>query len=1007
MSKLYHKLHCVSLLFLLLLSSTLAWGQSRTVTGTIRSSDDNTPMPGVNIIEKGTSNGSVSDANGNYAIDVDPSATLVFSFVGFITQEVPVGGQTQLDIVLAADATTLSEVVVVGYGTIQKKDLTGAVSQISNKDFNAGINPNPLQAIQGRIAGLNITQPSGDPNQTPTVKLRGYTSLAGGSEPLYVVDGVIGVPINSISPTDIERIDVLKDASASAIYGARAANGVIIVTTKRGRSGRTSVSFNNYVGLETISRRLDMMDADEYREQVRRIKGDASLNDNLKFPTDAQGNGYDTDWIEEITRDAMSNNHDLAISGGSDQLSYRGSINYIKREGIVKNTGFERVTGRINLDQKALNNKLNIQYNLSLTNTQSQLSNNDVINRAILFLPTLPVRDEDGAYYEVPGSFDLFNPVAMLENYQNDDQNRVLIGSINARYEILKGLTLGVNGALKNDNTINGQAYNVAVNAYRGRLGEVSRSYDEGRDKLLELTAQYTKSLGTNSSLVLLGGYSYQDFVNEGFGARNNIGESALDDIRLYELYGYNNIDAYQGTLIRGESSYATSYKTSYKLISFFGRANLNLNDKYNVTATLRRDGSSKFGSNEKWGLFPSLAAGWTLSNEAFLSGSSVLTNLRLRVGWGQTGNSDGIDPYNSIPLYGPGPNYYNPQLDDFLPGLEVVQNANPDLKWEVLSQVNIGLDFELFERFTGTLEVYDKRTQDMLYNYDVPLTGQYFTNNILRNVGEMSNKGIELSFGGDVISAGSFRWTAQLVGAAYTNEIVSLGNEEFNAGTIRYNDFTGRGLGLITASELRAGHPYGEFFIPKFRGFDENGIIQLETEDGGTTTSYAEAARYEAGIAQPRITASFNNSFVFQNFDLSFQLRGVFGNKIINNLRSNIALPGSILENNMLRDVADFPVNYSIPQLSDLWLESGAFVRLDNWQIGYNFPAIGVLQNARLYIGGNNLFIITKYKGIDPELEVKGDLRDDQRTPNSLGMDYSNVYPKTRSFLLGLNLTF
>lgn len=1003
MNRLYQKcIGCV--IAALILFTTDAWAQTRTVTGTVKSAEENVGMPGVNVIEKGTNNGSVTDSDGNFSISVGTDATLIFSFVGYATQEVSVEGQSRIDLVLTADVKSLAEVVVVGYGTVQKKDLTGSVSQVSSKDFNGGITPNPLQAIQGKVAGLTITQPNGDPNQAPTVRLRGYTSLAGGSDPLYVVDGVIGVPINSISPSDIESMDVLKDASAAAIYGSRGANGVIMITTKRGREGKTVLEFNNYVATESFSRKLDLLDANGYRTQVARIKGEASLDDNIKFPTDASGRGYDTDWLEQITQRGYTNNHDLALSGGTNALSYRGSINYINRMGLVKNTGFERVTGRINLDQKAINNKLNVQYNLSLTSTTGQLANNDIINRAVLFLPTLPVRDADGEYYEVRGSFDLRNPVAMLENYRNDEDRRVLIGGVNMRYELFKGFTVGANGAYRYENRIQSEAYNGSIYAYESNQGSTSRRLDQSNDKLLELTAQYKHNFANRSDFTVLGGYSFQEVNNDGFSASNNTYIKGL-----YELLGYNHLSSGRGTLLFPRRDYTSSYNNSTRLISFFGRAGVNLNDRYNFTATLRRDGSSKFGANNKWGTFPSVAAGWTISNESFLSGNNTLNYLKLRAGWGQTGNAEGIDPYNSLQLYGPSNNtYYDPVLKDFVPGYEGQQNENRFLKWEVLSQVNIGLDFELLDgKINGTVEVYDKRTKDMLYNYPVPFDGvRYVVSSLLANVGEMSNKGIELSLGADVVTTDAFRWNTRIVGAAFKNEVVSISNEEFDPGIIQYNPFEGRGMGLIRASQLREGHPMGEFYIPKFVGFNEDGRILMVAKEGDDpTTDMANARLFESGTAIPTKTVSWINNFTYRNLDLSFQLRGVFGNKIMNNFRSNLALPGSILETNMLAEVADYPTNYSIPAISDLWLENASFVRLDNWQLGYNIPATGVLQRARIYVGGNNLFLITEYKGADPELEVKGDLND--KTPNNMGMDYSNVYPKTRSFQLGVNLTF
>jgi len=995
---------------LLMLVTTTAWSQSRTVTGKVTSEEDGLGLPGVNIIEKGTLNGTVTDVDGVYTINVSENATLVFTFVGFSNQEIAVGSQGVVNATLAPDITALSEIVVVGYGTVQKKDLTGAVSQVTSKDFNPGVNVNPLQAIQGKVAGLVITQPSGDPNQSPTVKIRGYTSLAGGSDPLYVIDNVIGVPISSISPNDIETFDVLKDASAAAIYGSRGANGVIIITTKRGRAGRPVVSFNNYVSASVISKEMDLLDADGYRAEVSRIKGDASFADNLRFPTDGSGNGYNTDWIDEISRTALTNNHELAIMGGTDALSYRGSLNYIKQEGIIKNTGLERATGRINLDQKALNDRLNIQYNLSFSNTNSQLSNGGIVARATTFLPTLPVRDVNGDYYEVGGSFDLFNPVAMLENYQNDDVKKVFIGGVNLKYEIIDGLTLGANGAFKNENTINSQAYNAAIKAYTGNQGLTSKNLYQTNNKLLELTANYEKELG-RTKLSLLGGYSYQDNIDDGFGANNSNYVPGL-----YEVLGYNNLSAGKATLLNGSTNYTSSYKNEYLLISFFGRANVNFLDKFNLTGTLRRDGSSKFGANNKWGLFPSLAAGWTISNESFMEGIvNTVSMLKLRVGWGKTGNSEGIGPYRSIALYGTKGTYYDGGVADFVPGYGIVQNTNPDLQWEVLEQVNLGLDFEIFEgKIQGTLEAYEKTTSEMLFNYTVPADGvKYFTNTITANVGEMSNKGIEVSLGSTVIQSNTFSWNTRIVGSVNKNRVGSLSDEGggLSVGVIRYNPFGGRGLSDVFASQMREGHPLGEFLIPSFAGFDADGKVTLVAADGGApTTDYTKAQLYEKGSAQPTGTLAWVNSFQYGNFDLNFQLRGVFGNKIMNNLRSNLAIPGSILETNMLREVSDYPINYSTNQLSDLWIENASFVRMDNWQIGYNIPTNSeVITNARVFVAGNNLFIITKYKGIDPELDVKGDLQDNGRSqrPNDMGMDNSNIYPKTRSFQLGVNLTF
>ncbi|WP_229311101.1 SusC/RagA family TonB-linked outer membrane protein [Larkinella soli] len=1007
----------LSFAFILCLGLSQAFAQDRTVTGTVTSAEDRVGLPGVTVQLKGTTRGTTTDADGKYTLsNVPDNATLVYSFIGLTTQEVPVGNRSTVDVALSADTKSLEEVVVVGYGTAKRKDLTGSVQQVTAKEFNPGIIPNPLQAIQGKVAGLVITLPSGDPNQAPTVRLRGYTSLAGGSDPLYVVDGVIGVPIQTVSPQDIESMDVLKDASAAAIYGSRAANGVIIVTTKRGKSGRTTVSFNNYVGVETISKSLDLLDAAGYRDAVTKLKGANNITaDKIRFPA---GN-YDTDWVKEITRTGFTNNHDLAISGGSNTFSYRGSLNYINREGIIKNTGFGRLTARINLDQKALDNRLNIQYNLTATNTNSKLNDDGIIARAVTFLPTLPVRDPTGAnniggYYEVGGSFDLFNPVAMLENQKFDQQKRLIIGGVNLRYEILDGLTLGVNGAFQNENTDESRFRDRSVKAFQTTNGEAFRKSDQTNNKLVELTATYTKGFGqNNSNFSLLGGYSYQNIVYDGFQARNTQ--------FLTSSVSYNNLGLGAGTLLSPGSNYATSYRNATTLASFFGRGTVNLNDKYNVTATIRYDGSSKFGANNKWGTFPSIAGGWTITNEDFFPKSTTLNYLKLRVGWGQTGNSEGLKPYQSLQLYGQKGTYYDGSVGDFLPGYGITQNANPNLKWEILSTTNVGLDFQLLNgRFSGTVEYYNKTTKDMLYRYSVPADGvKYFTNFIWANVGTMRNRGFELSFGGDIIQKENFSWTSRIVGAYNKNTIVNLKSDEFDSGLIRFNAFGGRGLSDVFASYLWPGRPLGEFNnVPTFVGYTQDGKVLLKPGSGDqptTDVSKADAAvainnqnPINQGNPQPFLTGSFINTFVYKNFDLNFQLRGSFGNKILNNLRSNLLIPGSILETNMLNGVADLPAGYGTNVLSTYWLESGTFARLDNWQLGYNIRTTSkYLSAARIYIGGNNLFTLTKYKGVDPELQVKADLQNESQAPNNIGMDFSNIYPKTRSFQLGVNLTF
>jgi iron complex outermembrane receptor protein len=976
-----------------LLASLGAYAQDRQVSGKVTDATDGTAIPGVNVSVKGTTRGVTTGADGTYRISAGDGATLVFSYVGYSTQELPLGSQTTLDVKLATDVKSLEEVVVVGYGTAKKKDLTGAVSQVSAKDFNPGVLTNPLQAIQGRVAGLNIQNTSGDPNASPQVRLRGITSLTGNADPLTVVDGVIGVPMNTISPNDIETIDVLKDASAAAIYGSRAANGVIVITTKRGKEGRSSVTYNNFFSVGTIARPLPLLNADEYRTQVRRIKGDAALSG-----IDAGGN---TNWVKEITRPAFSQSHDIGFTGGGNGFSYRGSLQYLGQQGLLKTSGLDRITGRINIDQKALNNRLSVQYNLAFTNDQKKLNDDNITYRAVLFLPIFPVKNADGTYFEKPGAFDLFNPVAMQQGQTWDRRERTIIGGINLGYEVIDGLTLRVNAAYRLNNANEGRKYATGVRAYLNANGQAERRTNETNNYLTEFTANYVKNFG-GINMSLLGGYSFQQNVDEGFSATN---QGFVTD-----ALGYNNLG--QGTAIvqLPSSSYVGSYKNQQRLISFFGRATFNLFDKYNLTATLRRDGSSKFGANNKWGLFPSFAAGWNLTNEEFLKGVTAINFLKLRAGWGQTGNSEGLNPYGSIERYAPGASYYDGSSGQWQPGYVISQNENPNLKWEVVEQTNIGLDFGfLRNRLRGTLEVYNKLTRDMLFNYTVPVP-PYKTSILQANVGQMQNRGIEFSINYDIIQRPDFTWTAGLIGSKFKTLVKKLSNDEFQTGNILFSPFGGRGLSNVFASRLQEGLPLGEFIIPQFAGFDAaTGSMLLVKQGGGTTSKYEEAQLVDAGNPQPTFTASLVNSFTYKHFDLSFLIRGVFGNKILNNTRSNFAIPGSILESNAFRSVADQPINYSVNQLSSYWLESGTFVRMDNFQLGYNFPINSkILSRARVYLAGQNVFLITKYTGTDPELNTAGVLTDNtSQTPTSIGVDNRGIYPKPRTFQLGFQFTF
>ncbi|GAB3176199.1 SusC/RagA family TonB-linked outer membrane protein [Telluribacter humicola] len=993
----------------LLVSVGMVAAQDVTVSGKV-TDIQGMGMPGVSVTIQGTTRGANTNVDGSYTIAAPANATLVFSFVGYKAEEVPINNRSTINVTLAEDTKALEEVVVVGYGTQKRKEISGTVSSISNKEFNAGVVTNPLEAVQGKVAGLSINQTGSDPNARPTVRLRGVGSLAAGSEPLYVVDGVPGVPIQNISPNDIESIDVLRDASSAAIYGSRASNGVIIVTTKRGRSGVATVDYNAYTGISTVARAPDYMNAEEYRAAAR----------DLGFTLDDRG--ANTNWFEEITRTAPVNQQDLAFSGGTDNFSYRASLGYLNQQGVVKKSGYERVSARINLDQTALNGKLKIATSLSAITGKRDFVNYDAFAYAITNLPTDPIYTTDpneqtpsqAGYFERLGAFSIFNPIAELNETTQYAKTFEFLGNINMRYSITKDLTFGVNGALK--------GYNQNVSYYKSRVpksgiatqglaikgtnvGPVNDAFGfmpPTDDKLLEFTLNYNKQFG-NLNFGALGGYSYQDITTEGFIARNN--NFITDDIL------FDNLGAGAGLALGQRANDAVgSYRNNYKLISFFGRVTAALSEKYFATVNIRQDGSTKFGANNKWGLFPSASLGWTLSEEEFLKGNETLNNLKLRVNYGQTGNSEGIGAYRTLALLGPGAKYYD--NGNWLPSYRPVQNPNPDLKWEVNENYGMGVDFVLWNyRLTGSLDYYVRNTRDLLYEVTAPLEIKPLFPTILANVGSMRNQGVELSLNGLIVDKTNFKWEAVLAAATLKNEVVSLSSGIFNAPD---QIFIGTGLGAATRGTsnvnfnvIQAGSSIGAIYGYEVVDINSEGQYVIRAADGSTYSAVDEsgasqlnqADRKVIGSPLPKVTGSLTNNFTYGNFSLSMLLNSAFGNKIFNAERMQYArATGRIPDENTLREAATSPVKSELTDGFDYFVEDGSFVRLSNFRLGYNIPVKGVLRNAQVYVAGNNLFVLTKFKGVDPELNTG--------TINS-GIYTKQQFPKSRSYQLGINLSF
>lgn len=979
-----------TLAVLLLTSFTFAV-MAQDVTGTVKGTDG-TGLPGVTVQEKGTSKGTQTNIDGTYKLSgVSKNATLVFSFVGMITQEVAVGNKTVVDVTLLDDTKALEEVVVVGYGTQKRKEISGTVTSLGSRDFNPGVVTNPLAAAQGKVAGLVITQSSGDPNSRPTVRLRGTGSLSAGSEPLYVIDGVIGAPIENVAPEDILTMDVLRDASSAAIYGSRGSNGVILINTKRGKAGATTVDYNGYVGQERISQRPDLLNAAEFRQAAQ------------KYNQTFDDGGANTDWLKVITRTAMTQNHNVGVSGGSENFSYRASVGYLDQAGTLIGSSKSRLNGRVNLDAKGINGKLVMKFNMSASQADAGFAPERAIGFAMNMRPTDPVYYPNGTYFQLPGTFGNFNPLAILENISQKEKLQDLLFNAQAGYTIIDGLFFNVSGTLRTQNKNSSFfARSTPDNILRTVGGNsASRGLEAVNDRQFETTLNYTKAITSNSNLGVLVGYTYQDVVNDGFGASNN---NFLTDV-----FEANNLGS--GLGIRSNPNLLGSYKNEYKLVSFLGRIQYSLMNKYFATVNMRRDGSTKFGANNKWGFFPSVSVGWTLSEEPFLKGNPVIDNLKLRVSWGRTGNSEGISPLRSRGFYGPSGTYYDAALNDFLPSYAIQGNPNPNLKWEVNENYGAGIDFALLKsRLTGSIDWYTRQTKDLLYVVNAPQEKGYIYPTILANVGSMQNRGVEIAMTYQWVDTKDFTFSSTFAGSFNKNKVLSLSSDLFKAqNQIFLTTNLGsalRGTSAVNFSVLQEKYPVGVFYGARVDRI-ENGKYVFKDIDGDGVVEPSAGDRTYLGDPNPFFVGGLTNAFTYKKFDFQFQLTSNLGAKIMNTNQLLLGRQdGRIAESNALKSALTSPINDTATIPMDYYVESGNYLRVNNASLGYTLPAnLGVLKRARIYIAGNNLLLLTKYSGVDPEisqaLKVDGD---NQRAP---GIDVRETYYKTRGLTAGINLTF
>lgn len=981
--------------------------QRKDLSGTVRD-QNGMPIPGVSAVVKGTTIGIMTDMNGEFKLTVPGDAkTLVFSFVGMKTQEVAIGASSVLNVVMEEETVGIEEVVAVGYGKNSRKNLSSAVSSVKSDDLNRGAIADVGQLLQGKVPGLNISA-SGDPTRKATIIMRGASTLNSSQSPFYVIDGVPGTDISLVAPDDIVSVDVLKDAAATSIYGNRAANGVIMITTRKGNKDKEQVAYNGYVGFENVSNQLDMMDATQLRAFLTK--------NNMSFaPEDDMG--ANTNWQKVIQRDvALSTSHNLSYSGGSNKSTYIASITYIDKQGILLSSNQNRIVARMTVEQLAFNDKVKFGINVTNSNIKDTKvpQRNSALLQAAKYLPVTSPTKQDGTYFENFNHSGYFNPLAIIEQADDDSKINNLLGNFTTEVKLPFGLTYNLNVAYQRNTSLNGSYYNSyyaknynSAQFYNnpeppsthsiinfGSNGLANRSTYQSTNVILENYLTWNKEIGKNSINAVVG-YSWQDnTLGDGFMASNT--NFPVDNV------SYNNLALGNYTTVSGykvDFGDLNAYQKT-RLISDFARLNYNYDSKYLLQASIRRDGSSVFGENKKWGYFPSVGVAWRIDSENFMQSQDIFSDLKLRASYGVTGNSSGFDAYTAQFIMGGLGTFYSngQQVAAFGPS----KAANQDLGWEKTSTANLGVDFTILKgKLSGYIEVYNKKTTDMIYQYDVnPVLVP--AGRITANGGEMSNKGIELSLNVNAVNKGDFKWTSNINLAHNKNVIEKLTNQLFIGGdSVRITQPDGGGQTGSTLQILKEGKPIGQFFTLEYAGKNSAGVSQYVAKDGSMTTNPGIGTDYHyMGSPQPKLLMGWTNDFKYKNWDLNIFIRGVFGNKIFNATRADLFRPSTAHSGNILVDAADeSPTDLNVYKYSSRFIENGSYVRLDNATLGYNFKPIGsYIKSLRLYTSANNLFVITKYSGIDPEVEQGG---------IAPGVDSNNFYPKTRTVLFGVKATF
>lgn len=968
--------------------SVSAMAQSKKISGTVKG-EDGEPLAGVTVMIKGTTTGVATGIDGTYSLNYSQSnAVAEYSCIGYVTQDITIGNQTVINVVLAEDTQQIEETVVVGYAVGNKRTVTGSVERVTAENMNTGYVSNPIDAIRGKVPGLVITQDGGNVTDEPTIRIRGTSSLSGGNTPLVIIDGIFGDigMLYSMSPEDIQEITVLKDASETAQYGSRGAAGVIVVTTYKGKEGTAFVDYRGQIGISSAYKTLEMLSADEYRDVNRSMFGGAGLD-----------MGNDTNWMDWIqNKTSIQNNHNISITQGTKKGSMRASLGIQDRQGVIRNTDHTNYVARLSAQQKALNDKLLLEVSLMGSYRTMNFVDRGIFQGAATYNPTFPHQrnSETGWWDYDPNAETVTHPGDYLDYTRLDVVARA-VASARATYTIVDGLTLSVFGSYNYNNKLARCYYPYDTKDYRVKRGEADVMTTLNESSLVSAQLNYNKTIGKHaiSALALAEGQTYNYFYSKAAAA-------GFDT----NYFMYNNLQA-GSTVKYGDVS---SDANQYRILSYMARFNYMFDDRYVITVNARTDGSSKLGANHKWGFFPSASAAWLVSNEGFMKNQKTISNLKVRVGYGVTGNQDAISPYRSLKVMSPnGTTSYN---GSSVVTYALASNPNPDLQWETKYTFDAGIDFGLWKnRFSGTLDVYTSTTKNLLYTYTVPVP-PFAYSTLLANMGTMKNNGVELALRGAVIEKKDWGLTLGGNMAFQKNELVSLAGtyQGQNLTTAKYISTASASCNGLTSNTnvvyMTEGYPINIFRLPVHDGFNEDATgkktykVKDVNGDGGITLD-DEGDREYLGQATPKVVASFNAQLRFKNWDLSTQMNGAFGHMIYNFSGLRLSSLGAFPTYNVLKTAPELGVYNA--QHTSYWLEHGDYVNIEYITLGYNLPAkkLGLknLQSLRVAASCNNVATITGYSGLTPMI-------------NSMtlggGID-NNIFPVMRTWTLQLTLRF